>query len=194
MDLNTAPKLLIIWHLLTELLSPNKRLALSRSIKINKTEYFPKMMADVAEKNFCDFLEEYSAYIQNKISCNTDLFSIFEGSLNITSYLNQVLCDMQDVSYLEQVLEMLISILRVVEIFLKLDKYFYVEPMPLRMEGNLIGMILRDLCKLYSFSSDCIRFLEKKIFQVDDHYSMCLYDQYVTFVRFTKRLPKVFKQ
>lgn len=63
MDLDSSPKLLIIWHLLTELLPPNKRLALSRDVKINKTGYFPKMMADVPEKHFCDFLEEYSNYI-----------------------------------------------------------------------------------------------------------------------------------
>ena len=47
MDLDTAPKLLVIWHLLTELLQPNKRLALSRAAKINQTKYFPKLMADV---------------------------------------------------------------------------------------------------------------------------------------------------
>ena len=42
MDLNTAPKLIIIWHLLSELLPPNKRLALSREIKISKTNYLDR--------------------------------------------------------------------------------------------------------------------------------------------------------
>lgn len=194
MDLNSAPKLMIMWHLLTELLQPNKRLALGRAIKINKTKYFPKMMADINEKNFCDFLEAYGDYIQVKMSSNTDLFSIFEGSLNLNSYLNKVLCDIQDISYLEQVLKMLVSIVRVIDLFFKLDKYFFTEPMENRMEGNLVGMILRDLFKLYSFCSDCIHFIEGKIFRVHERYALCLYDQYVTFLVWSKKLPKVMKQ
>lgn len=101
---------------------------------------------------------------------------------------------MQDVSYLEEVLKMLVSILRVIELFLKLDKYFYLEPLENRMEANLVGMILRDLTKLYCFCMDCIRFIEDKVFRVSEHYAMCLYDQYVTFVRFTRQLPSVFKK
>lgn len=114
MDLNTAPKLILIWHLLTELLPPNKRLALSREIKINKTHYFPKQKISQDEKYFYDFLQEYSNYIQNKIESSLELYSIYEGSLSTDTYLSYNLCDMKDVTYLELALDLLNSLFKVI--------------------------------------------------------------------------------
>jgi hypothetical protein len=119
MDLNTAPKLIIIWHLLSELLPPNKRLALSREIKISKTNYFPKTKVSQDEKYFCDFLLEYSKYVQNKIESCLDLFSVYEGSIKMENYLSYNVCDMKDVTYLELALDLLKSLVRVSFLFKK---------------------------------------------------------------------------
>lgn len=74
------------------------------------------------------------------------------------------------------------------ELFLKLDTYFYLEPRSDRIEGSMVGLMLRDLSKLYSFCSDNIKYIQEKIFKVEDRYALCLNDQYVNFLRFTKSI------
>jgi len=97
----------MIWHILTEILPHHKRLEFSSSLVIQKSSYFPKIKQNIYQKFFCEFLFEYSKYVQTKMSCSNDLFCIFEGTVNISAYEKKILCDMKDLSYLESALGMM---------------------------------------------------------------------------------------
>jgi hypothetical protein len=62
MDLDSAPKLILLFHVLTEILPQDKRLSLGENVNINKTDYFPKPYLGVDQKNLCEFLLEYSKF------------------------------------------------------------------------------------------------------------------------------------
>ena len=76
--------------------------------------------------------------------------------------------------------------------FVKLDDYFYTTPTENRIEGNLLGLILRDWSKIYAFCHDSVVFVEKILTKVDEEYCLALYDMYVRFVRSSKIIAKFF--
>ena len=80
------------------------------------------------------------------------------------------------------------------ETFVRLDKYFYIEPKTSRIEGNMIGTLLYDINKLYSFLEQSTTYTEQIIFEIDESFATCLYEQYSLFIRYTQRLQKLFKK
>jgi hypothetical protein len=59
------------------------------------------------------------------------------------------------------------------------------------MEANLVGLVMYDISKLYEFVSTSVIHFETKILQVDDAFSLCLYDVYSTFIRVSRLLGEV---
>ena len=87
--------------MLTEILPHHKRLEFAQSLRIHRSHYFPKIKENIYQKFFCEFLFEYSGYVQSKMACSNDVFCLFEGTVNVTAYEKKILCDMRDLSYLE---------------------------------------------------------------------------------------------
>lgn len=113
MDLDTAPKLILIHHVLTELLHEGKRLPLAVEVKINKTNYFPIPYSSVHESNLCKFLKEYSRFCHRKMGSDKNVYAVFQEGLNMTTYLNTILIDRQDVSFLLKILKLMINLTEV---------------------------------------------------------------------------------
>jgi hypothetical protein len=123
--------------------------------------------------------------VQTKIECSNNFFCLFEGTLNTTSFHKRILCDMKDLSFLETAINMMIQSSKVriihspppfkskvLELFVKLDDYFYTTPTENRIEGNMIGLILRDWTKLYSFCFDAISYVENIMTKIDEEYCL----------------------
>lgn len=80
------------------------------------------------------------------------------------------------------------------ELFVRLDDYFYTNPTENRIEGNMVGLILRDWSKIYTFCDESNQYVEKILTKVDEEYCLSLYDIYVKFVRASKSLVKFMPQ
>jgi len=76
--------------------------------------------------------------------------------------------------------------------FLKLGDYFFLEPKKKRVETNLIGLVVMDISRLYDFIYTSVIHFESKIIQVDDAFSLSLYDLYSTFIRVSRNLEEIF--
>lgn len=56
----------------------------------------------------------------------------------------------------------------------------------------MVGLVLRDWSKVYSFCHDSVFFLEKKFQRLEEEYCLSVYDLYVRFVRTCKIILKFY--
>lgn len=78
------------------------------------------------------------------------------------------------------------------ENFFLLNNYFYLDAKPNRIEGNIIGLIINDMEKLYNFCNNSISYLEDCLFEIEnEEFAFCLYEIYSKFITFNIRLQKI---
>ena len=113
MDLDTAPKLYTIIHLVLRLLGSIERSELSKHLRVDNTSYLPRIKNDIHEKFFCDFLSFYFDYLHSFLGASEKLGSVYAEVVNIDKYLEDNLLKQEDCSLVAEACGILFKLVKV---------------------------------------------------------------------------------
>ena len=112
-NLDTAPKLYTIIHLVLKLMSPSKRKEMSKFVRIDDLSFLPGIKNDMDEKLFCDFLVFYAQYLDELLNCEDGVAAVYSGLVNVDGYLRDNVYKQEDCSLIQRSSKILFSIIKV---------------------------------------------------------------------------------
>jgi len=88
-NLDTAPKLYLITHLIIKIIDFEKRDYIRKNLNVGTTTYIPQIKQGMSEKKYCDFLMGYAKYLEYILSFSEFYFQIFNESIDIQMFIRE---------------------------------------------------------------------------------------------------------